>query len=320
MRAHLLGTGAAILVGAAAFGLSRVVPLDAALLALVLGLLAGAVLRHPPPLEPGTSWVAKRGLEASIVLVGVEVNLAFLLDAGPRVLLLVAILVPLTFGVFLLMGRTLGLRGDAPALLGVGTAICGLSAIAAAGSTLKSRQEDVAIAVAAVGVLSAIGLVLYPLLGLAMALPPDVYGAWSGLSLQAIANAVAAGFAVGPEAGRMATLTKLARVALLAPLLIALPLLLRRRREARLGPSALPVTVWGFLVVVLVVSFLPLPDALLAALKLALRAVLVVSIAAVGYGTRLGHFRSAGPRTLALATGGWLLLSGLSLLLALLLL
>ena len=320
MRRLLPGFLAAGLVALAAFGLSRLVPVDAVLLALALGLAAGALLRHPKGAEPGASWLMKRGLDAGIVLLGVEVNLAFLLGAGPRVLLLVAVLVPVAFGAVLLMGRALGVRGDAPALLGVGTSICGLSAVAAAGSTLRSRKEDVAVAVASVGVLSAIGLLAYPALGLALRLPPETYGAWSGLSLHAVANAVAAGFAGGPEAGAMATVTKLARVALLAPLLLALPLVLGRRREGRLGVAAVPYTVWGFLLVAVAASLLPLPEPLVAALKVALRVVLLVSIAAVGWSTRLGDVRRAGPRGLLLAVAGWLLLSALALMGAALLL
>lgn len=312
MRRLLPGLLACVALALAAFGLSRVLPVDAVLLALVLGLAAGAVLRHPAPLEPGASWLAKRGLDAGIVLLGVEVNLAFLLHAGPRALGLVLVLVPLTLGLFLLLGRVLRVRGDAPALLGVGTAICGLSAVAAAGSTLRSRQGDVAVAVASVGILSAVGLLLYPLAGIALDLDPEVYGAWSGLSLHAVANAVAAGFAGGVDAGRMATVTKLARVALLAPLLLALPLLLGREK-GKSRVAAVPVTVWGFLLVAGIVSLVPLPDALTDALKLALRAVLLVSIAAVGYATRLGDVRRAGPLGLMLAVVGWMLMSALAL-------
>jgi len=313
MRRLLPGILAACLVALAAHALARVARVDAVLLALALGLAAGALLRHPAPLEPGASWLAKKGLDAGIVLLGVEVNLVFLLDAGPRVLLLVALLVPLSFLAVLGLGRALGVRGDAPALLGTGTAICGLSAVAAAGATLESRKEDVAVAVASVGLLSAVGLLLYPVAGLALGMPADVYGAWSGLSLHAVANAVAAGFAGGPEAGRMATVTKLARVALLAPLLVALPLLLGRAGRGRPAVAAVPPTVWGFLLVVLAVNLLPLPAALLGALKVALKAVLLVSIAAVGYGTRLGDVRRAGPRGLALAVLAWALLSAAAL-------
>lgn len=313
MRRLLPGVLAACLLALAAYGLSKVLPVDAVLLALLLGIAAGALLRHPAPLEPGASWLMKRGLEAGIVLLGVEVNLAFLLHAGPRVLVLVALLVPLAFLGVLAMGRLLRVEGDAPALLGAGTAICGLSAVAAAGSTLQSRKEDIAVAVASVGLLSAVGLLAYPLVGLALRLPPEVYGAWAGLSLHAVANAVAAGFALGDEAGRIATVTKLARVALLAPLLVAMPLLLHRKRADKLAVAAVPYTVWGFLLVVLVVSLVPLPAQVVAWLKVALRVVLLVSIAAVGYATRLGDFRRAGARGLLLAVAGWLLLSALAL-------
>lgn len=288
--------------------------LEASLLALLLGLAAGALLRHPARLEPGAQLALKKALTFGVVLLGAEVNLAFLLGVGPRALILALVLVPFTLLVFWLLARLLRVEGDTWALLGSGTGICGLSAVVAAGATLRSREQDIAVAVAAVGILSAVGLVAYPLVDLAVQMPEDVYGAWSGLSLHAVANAVAAGVARGEDAGRVAALTKFARVALLAPLLIGLAILLRRGRRAEASASSLlPPMVWGFLALSLFVSLVPVPDALLDATRIVTRALLLLGMAGLGYTTRMGHVRKAGARGLALAVLGWILLSAAAL-------
>lgn len=315
---HLAGLAVVAALALAAFflagALRPTLPLDATLLALLLGLAAGAILRHPHALEAGAQWSLKRALTWGVVLLGFEVNLAFLLAAGPRALLLALAVVPLTLVLFWLLARLLRVQGDTWALLGAGTGICGLSAVIAAGATLKSREQDVAIAVAGVGILSAVGLLLYPLVGLFAHMDPIVYGAWSGLSLHAVANAVAAGLALGPEAGKVATLTKLSRVALLAPVLVALALAMRHQARAEASRATLlPPMVWGFLGAALVASVLPvripyLPDAT--------RALLLVGMAGLGYTTRLGHVRDAPARGLALAVAGWLVVSALALALA----
>jgi len=288
----------------------RVVPLDATFLALALGLAVGALARRPAAVEPGAQRALKWTLLVGVVLLGAEVDLAFLAGAGARGLALAAALIALTLVAFLLLARVLRVGGDTWALLGAGTGICGLSAVIATGASLRSKEEDIAVAVAGVGLLSAVGLLLYPAIGLALALPPAVYGAWAGMSVHAVANAVAAGFALGDEAGQVATVTKLARVALLAPTLLVLTLAMRHKAEAKGGASALlPPMVWGFLLMVAAVSLLPLPDALVGALKLAAKLFLVLSMAALGYTTRLGQFRRAGPRGIALAVAGWAVLS-----------
>lgn len=318
VRAWLPGLLLVGLLALAAFGLALAarpfLRLEASLAALLLGLAAGAILRHPAPVEPGAQLAMKKALTLGVVLLGAEVNLAFLLEVGPRALVLALVLVPLTLGVFLLLARLLRVEDDTWALLGTGTAICGLSAVLAAGATLRSRERDVAIAAASVAILSAVGLVLYPLLDLLARMPEHVYGAWSGLSLHAVANAVAAGVARGDEAGRVAALTKTARVALLAPVLVGLALLLRRGRKAEASRTTLlPPMVWGFLALSLLVSLVPVPDALLDAAKVATRALLLVGMAGLGYTTRLGDVRKAGPRALTLAVVGWVVLSAAAL-------
>lgn len=312
------GLAAVLAIGALAWFaapfVKRIAAIDATFLALLLGLVAGALARHPTPLEPGAQKGLKWALLAGVVLVGAEIDLRFLADAGGKAIGLAAGLITLTMLTFLAIARLLRVEGDTWALLGAGTGVCGLSAVVATGASLKSREDDIAVAVASVGILSAVGLLLYPALGALMSLSPSVYGAWSGLSVHAVANAIAAGFAFGDQAGQAATVTKLARVALLAPLLLALTLGLRHKAQAKGGASALlPPMVWGFLAMVVAASLLPLPEALVSALKLAAKVFLVLGMAALGLTTRGGQFRKAGPRGISLAVIGWVVLSAAAL-------
>lgn len=318
------GLALVVVIAAAAWSATpyvrRVLAVDATFLALLFGLLAATLLRHPAQAEPGAQKGLKWALLAGVVLLGAEIDLRFLADAGSKALALAGALIALTMVAFFGFARMLQLEGDAWALLGAGTGVCGLSAVVATGASLKSREDDIAIAVAAVGLLSAGGLLLYPALGALLDLSPSVYGAWSGLSVHAVANAVAAGFAFGDASGQIATVTKLARVALLAPLLLVLTFLVRRKAQAKGGAGALlPPMVWGFLAMVVAASVLPLPAELVAALRLLAKIFLVLGMAALGYTTRVGHFQRAGPRGIALAVAGWVVLSGAALAGALLL-
>lgn len=295
----------------AAWGLARLTGLEATLLALVLGVAVGAALRHPASLEPGAQVALKRALTAGVILLGVEVNVAFLAHAGPRAVLLAVILVPVTLALFWLLARVLRVEGDTWALLGAGTGICGLSAVIATGATLKSREQDITLAAASVGILSAVGLVVYPLIDIVVGMGAEVYGAWAGLSVHAIANAIAVGVAHGDDAARVAALTKLARVALLAPVLVVVALVVRRKARAKASRGALlPPMVWGFLAVALVASVVPLPADLVNGVRVVMHALLLVGIAGLGLVTRLAHLRD--PRTLTLAVLGWFVLSALA--------
>lgn len=308
--AAAIGTGAALL-------LEPVVRIDPALLTILAGLLFAVLLRRPRRIETAMPKFLKTTLEAGVILVGTQVNLLFLLDVGPRALLLVLAVVPLTLAGLVLMARAVRMPGHLGILLGFGTAICGVSAIAAAGATLRSKEEDIAVSVTAVGLLSAVGVLLLPALGLALALPPAVYGVWAGLSIHAVPNAIAAGFALGDEAGHVATLVKLARIALLAPLLVLAALWLRRHgTEAgeRRAPLV-PLPVWGFLVAVLAASVAPLPPDSTPALLLkdGTKLTLLVAMGAIGYSVRLGHVQRAGLHGVVVAVCGWVLLGSVAL-------
>jgi len=321
LSTHGPGFALVLAVVAMAYGVSRAPspwPISASLVALMLGLALHPLARSRPATAPGTSFALKRALTWGVVLLGAEVDLAFLARAGPLTIVVAALLIVTTLGVFRLLAHLLRLEGDTWALLGAGTAVCGLSAAVAAGASLGSKQRDITIAAAGVGILSAVGLLLYPLIGLATHMPEAVYGAWSGLSIHAVANAVAAGFAISDPAGQVATVTKLTRVSLLAPALVAVSLMARRnRRHERRGLASfaalLPPMAWGFLALIVLFSVVPFPPPLVAAVRGLTRFLLLTGMAGLGLTTRLGDLREVGWRGLVMASLGWAFLSAAAL-------
>jgi uncharacterized integral membrane protein (TIGR00698 family) len=122
-------------------------------------------------------------------------------------------------------------------LIGIGTAICGSSAIIAAAPVIESEERDIAISIATVNLLGVVSMLLVPLLGTLIMLSPEVYGIWCGLSIHATPQVIAAGFAHhldGQQAGEVATIVKLTRISLLGPAVfgVGLAYAYRRRREA----------------------------------------------------------------------------------------
>lgn len=181
--------------------------------ALFLGILIANGPGTPGAMREGVAFAVKWALFAGIVLLGFRIDLQAILWIGNHwYLLLAAILPPIA------VGLALRKHGRTPLLIGVGTAICGVSAMAAARPVLGGDDEEFAEAVGVVTILGSIGLIFYPLL--APMLSPHSYGMLAGLTLHAVPQAVGAGFAGGAVAGSLATSAKLARVASL-PVLLA---------------------------------------------------------------------------------------------------
>ncbi len=168
-----------------------------------------------------------------------------------------------------------------------------------------------AYAVACVTVFGSLSMLLYPLLPALLHLSPRAYGLWAGASIHEIAQVVAAAFQNGQDAGHFATIAKLSRVAMLAPLVLTLGALAPRGAGQARPP--LPWFVLGFVALIVINSFGIIPDAARAVTTPATTFLLAVALAAMGLETDLRKLRATGLRPFALGAASWLLVSGLAL-------
>jgi Predicted membrane protein len=145
-------------------------------------------------------------------------------------------------------------------LIGAGTAICGTSAIVTVASSLQAEDEEITMSAATVNLLGLALMFTLPVLGGLLHMKENAVGIWAGSSIQAVPQAVAAGFAFGPEAGSVATLVKLLRVALLVPYSILIAFLYGTRSQFGSGGffvrawRTVPGFLWGFVALAVLAS------------------------------------------------------------------
>lgn len=305
--------------------------LGAAVMAMVIGIaighaLPGGALRDQ--LDIGTTWVVRVLLPLGIVLLGSQVELRELAALGPSAVGLALLVVALSASVFVGLARVGYLPTRMAALLAVGSAICGGSAIAAASPVLGARRDETAASVSAVVLVGTVGTLLLPVIAAALDLSDRAFGMWAGLTLQQTPQVVAAALARGPEAGEIATAVKLIRICLLIPAVFALAYVWRSPAEPASGSTGagrralrlIPPFLWGFLALSAASSLSLLPaiavqfdsgSALFGGYAgrvdigdLASSAAglcLVAAMAAIGLQTRLEDLRESGPRALVAA-------------------
>jgi uncharacterized integral membrane protein (TIGR00698 family) len=165
-------------------------------------------------------------------------------------------------------------------------------------------EEDVSYAVACITLFGTIAMFLFPFVALAAGLEDRSYGLWIGLSVHEVAQVVGAGFQGGDGAGEIAVVTKLARVMMLAPLVVGLSLMLARPRRAGVGTSdvsLLPLFVIGFIALATVNSLSVVSDFIRDPIVAATPVLLTAAMAALGLGTSASKLRQHGLRPLALA-------------------
>jgi uncharacterized integral membrane protein (TIGR00698 family) len=228
--------------------------------AILIGLVLSNFFGIPAIFRPGVATY-EFWLKAGIVLLGSRFLLGDIWKLGGVSLLLVVIEIVGSLAFMTFLGRVFGLRPKLTALLAVGSAVCGVSAIIATKGAIEADDEDSSLAIAAILALGAIALFTFPLIGHALHLSDRAYGIWSGLAVDNTAEAAAAGALYSDAAGRLAILTKTTRNALIGFVVLGYAIHWARQTEAQtVGNKAaflwqkFPKFVLGFLLISLLAT------------------------------------------------------------------
>lgn len=293
--------------------LARVSPL---IIGTIIGMLIGNLAGLPPWAKPGLVFAMRRLLRLGIVLLGLKLTLMQVVSIGVSGLALILWGVVAT-GLFTIwLGRRMGVEGSLAELIAAGTAICGASAVVAANEISRGSEEDVAYSVALVTILGSASMLLYPLLGEIAALSSQAYGLWVGASIHEVAQVIAAGYQMDMAAGETATVVKLSRVLLLAPMLIALGAWAGRRRTGEVSSSVpiVPLFVLGFIAMILVASTGLVPEPVTTGAATLSQLLLTTALVALGLETNARRLAMKGIRPLLLGAAATLFLAATTIL------
>ncbi|MBZ9979338.1 YeiH family protein [Mesorhizobium sp. BR-1-1-10] len=286
------------------------------ILAVVAGMVYSNVLGTPVHAKAGIAFSQKRLLRFAIVLLGFQLTLGQVVSIGAGGVGIVALTLGATFVFTITLGRLIGVDAKLTQLIAAGTSICGASAIVATNIVTDARDEDVTYAVASITLFGTIAMLGFPLLAPLLGLDQHAFGLWAGASIHEVAQVIGAGFQNGTQSGEIATVAKLTRVAMLAPMVIALGLMARRKSDDQ--SAARPPMPWfvaAFVAVVALNSLVTIPAEVKQAVVLATTIMLTMGLAAMGLQADISQLRSRGLRPLALAFCAFLFIGGFSLML-----
>jgi uncharacterized integral membrane protein (TIGR00698 family) len=290
------------------------------ILAIVIGMAFHNLVGTPAWAKAGVTFAMRRLLRVAIIMLGLQLTALQVIEVGGRGVGIIAASLVATFAATVWMGRLLGVERRLAQLIAAGTSICGASAVIATNTVVRAPDEDVAYAVACVTVFGSVAMLLYPLLPGLLQLDPHAFGLWSGASIHEIAQVVAASFQDGQSAGESATVAKLTRVMLLAPMVIALgAMAARAARRSQAGPNGstarppMPWFVLGFVAMVGVNSVLSIPAEARLWIVALTTFLLSVALAAMGLETDINKLAARGFRPALLGALAFLFIAGFSL-------
>ncbi|WP_051265278.1 YeiH family protein [Nakamurella lactea] len=293
--------------------------------AVALGVLAVNLGLIRPVLQPGLKIASRTLLRTAVVLLGLQLSFRQLGELGSAGLIVVVVTVGVTFVTTRWLGRLLGLDRPLSLLIATGFSICGASAIAAMEPFAKGRKHDTAVAVALVTLCGSLAIVILPLLQHPLGLDdPVAFGSWVGASVHDVGQTVATANQV-PGALQSAVIVKLTRVIMLAPLVFAVAVSVRRV-AARLSsgtaqsspvepgrrPPLMPLFVLGFLLAIIANSVFSIPAGALQAAKTAQEILLAVALFGLGTGVSWQVLRKAGGKPLLLGLISWVIIAAVA--------
>ncbi len=225
-KIYTKGVIASILVAIVAIAVGKLTSFSTATIAIILGMIVGNKFtflnKKGSEYLTGIKFAEKDLLMFAIALMGINLNFTMLANLGFKTLFL--IVTAMTFTIFggIFLGKLFKLNPKLSLMIGIGNGVCGSSAIAATSGVAKVKSDDIGISIALVNLMGTIGIFLAPFLAHFLGFTDIQGGIFSGNTLQAVGQAVAAGFSISPEAGHYATVVKMGRVLLLAPLVFIL--------------------------------------------------------------------------------------------------
>ncbi|MBA3457917.1 MAG: putative sulfate exporter family transporter [Deltaproteobacteria bacterium] len=314
-------------------------PIDAMLIAIVIGMVVRNTIGLSARFAAGVKYSVVVIMPLGIVLMGAKLDFFDVVRTSGTALIISVICVGVALALTIWMCRRVRIDSKLGILIAVGTAICGGTAIAVAAPVIEADDNETAFAIATVTLCGMIAVFVLPVLGTWLDMTQPEFGVWAGTSVHATPQVVATGFAYGTVAGDIATIVKLVRVLLLAPVVIGLGVWYgrekRRRQVAHVTKIAgittlFPPFILGFVLLALANTLHLLPDFTLhlresflweeQELRVILAKIvqwlsgflLTIAMAGVGLGVNLRAIRLVGLNALYVGFAASVILAGFS--------
>lgn len=294
----------------------------------VAGILMGMIIRNTagiaPVFRPGLQFSSKTILRWSIVGLGFGLSLQQVARTGAASLTVTLVTVTAAFISAWLLGRWLNIPSRLKTLVGVGTAICGGSAIAAVTPIIKPEEHETAFAISTIFLFDLVGVLTFPMMGHWLGMSDTGFGTWAGTAINDTASVVAAGYSFSSAAGDYGTIVKLTRATLIIPICLVLVgvQMWHNRRSGGTRVSLGRIFPWfilWFVVASAVRSMGLIPEVLDDPLRHSAKFLIVLALTAIGLSADLRRMKHVGLRPVLLGLGVWMsvMLSSIVVMLAL---
>ncbi len=286
--------------------LTGIIQIEALTISIVLGMLIANTINIKEDYKPGITYSFKKLLKVGIVLLGFKLSFQTIVSIGGVVVSLVVVYIILALVLAIVLAKVFKVDKKLATLIGVGSSICGASAVVAMVPVINAKESDGLIAVSVVSILGSIGVIIYTVVFNVFNIEPAVYGLWSGLSLHGVAHSIAAAFAAGEVAGEIGTIVKMTRVLMLVPMSLVLSHVFS---EGDKKGISVPVYILLFVGAVVVNSLGLIPETLVGWLGTLSSVFILLAMTGMGLSVHFNSLKSKAPSAIFLGTVLFIVLS-----------
>ena len=309
--------------------------IGAPVLAILAGMVVSLELKDKTAFRPGIAFTSKKILQYAVILLGFGLNLGTVGKVGLTSLPIILATITTSLVVAWVMRKLLHVPGKISTLVGVGSSICGGSAIAATAPVIDADDEEIAQAISVIFLFNIIAALIFPTLGGALGLSNEGFGLFAGTAINDTSSVTAAAstwdtlHATGGTVLEYATIVKLTRTLAIIPITLVLAMLRMRRERAAGGEgqqvrlrSVFPVFILYFVLAsvlttlatsVLTGGALELVNGIFSFLKQLSKFFIVLAMSAIGLNTDLVKLVKSGGKPIVMGLCCWIAIAAVSL-------
>ena len=305
-------------------------PVFAILIGMVLALVVPA--RAGEPLQKGVKFTSKKVLQYAVILLGFGLNLAQIAQVGATSLPIIVSTIATSLIVSFVLCRALNIPGKISTLVGVGSSICGGSAIAATAPVIDADDEEIAQAISVIFLFNVIAALVFPTLGGMLGLTNEGFGLFAGTAVNDTSSVTAAAAAwdgMHPGANTLdaATIVKLTRTLAIIPITLALAFWQVRlaKRAAAAGEGSgqaagtfdlkkiFPFFILFFVLASVITTVFALPATVTAPIKELSKFFIIMAMVAIGFNTNIVKLVRTGGKPILMGLACWIAIACVSL-------
>ena len=304
--------------------LGRAFPIvGGAVFGILIGIIINNLMGKPKSVEKGVTFTSKKVLQWAIILLGGGLSLTQVWETGLSSFSVMLFTLCAAFITAYGLGKLMGISSNLKTLIGVGTAICGGSAIAAISPIIEADDMDIAYAISTIFLFNVIAVLIFPPIGHLLGLSDKAFGLWAGTAINDTSSVVAAGYAYSNAAGAYATIVKLTRTTMIIPISLIFSFVMAYKKkkaakeDSKVNYSFKKIFPW-FIIWFLVASLLNtlgvFPSYSIQYINIIGKFMIVMALTAIGLNSNFKKMLKTGVKPMILGVMVWFMVSIVSLL------